>query len=188
MRALAHLFKPTVTSVLLAVGFSIPTGVAAQESTVDELLDQLREAEPGRDGRILSQIFTEWEKSGSPAIDLLLRRGRDALERRDIEAALDHLSAAIDHAPDFAEAYHARASVFYEAGMIGPALDDLRQTLVLNPRHFRAMQGVAVILGELGMAEESLEIFRLVQEMHPADPDVAAMIEGLSAQLEGQTL
>ena len=82
----------------------------------------------------------------SAAIDLLLRRGQDALEAGDAPAAIEHLTAAIDHAPDFAEAYAARAGAYYLTNRAGPAIDDLRQALVLNPHHWEALSGFAIVL------------------------------------------
>ncbi|WP_018302483.1 tetratricopeptide repeat protein [Wenxinia marina] len=155
---------------------------------MDALLQQLAEAEPGQDARIESQIFAEWSKSGSPAIDLLLQRGQDALDAGDWTTAAEHFTAAIDHDPDFAEAYHGRATAYYMTGHIGPALDDLRQTLVLNPRHFRAMQGFAVILQELDRPEDAVEVLRQVHAMHPADETVADALEQLELMLGGRTL
>ena len=81
MSTRAHPFKFTVAAFALAVGYSLPA--AAQEPDVDALLDQLADAQPGEDGRLVAEIFLEWSKSGSPAIDLLLQRGQDALEAGD---------------------------------------------------------------------------------------------------------
>ena len=39
-----------------------------------------------------------------------------------------------------------RAAAYYLTARAGPALDDLRQALVLNPHHWEAMQGFAVML------------------------------------------
>lgn len=181
-----HQFKFTVAAFLLAVGYSLP--LAAQEADVDALLDRLAEAEPGEDRRIVSQIFLEWSKSGSPAIDLLLQRGQDALEAGEFDAAIEHFTAAIDHDPTFAEAYHGRATAYYMTQRIGPSLDDLRQALVLNPRHFRAMQGFAVILEELDRPEDALDVLREVRRIHPADAQVADAVERLELQLGGRTL
>lgn len=182
----ARQFKFTAAALLLAVGYSLPS--AAQDADVEVLLDRLAEAEPGEDQRIVTQIFVEWSKSGSPAIDLLLKRGQDAIEAGDLEAAIEHFTAAIDHDPTFAEAYHGRATAYYLTQRIGPSLDDLRQALVLNPRHFRAMQGLAVILEELDRPEGALEVLRQVHLMHPADAQVADAVERLELQLGGRTL
>ena len=182
-------FKYTVTAFVLAVGISSP--LAAQDaapSRIDELFEELREAEPGQAARLEEEIRLEWSRTGSAAMDLLLRRGEDALDEGDFAAAVEHLTALVDHAPDFAEGYHMRATAYYQQGRIGPALDDLRQTLVLNPRHFGAMFGFGAILQELGRPEDALEVFRQVEEISPNSPDLQLVIEALEKELEGQAL
>ncbi|WP_440227336.1 hypothetical protein, partial [Escherichia coli] len=88
-----------------------------------------------------TELSNLWSQSGSPAVDLLLRRGQDALEAGAPEVAVEHFTAAIDHAPAFAEGYAGRAAAYYLTGRVGPAIDDLRAALVLEPRHIAALQG-----------------------------------------------
>ena len=80
----------------------MPPPEAAEPSDaarLDELFAEL--AEPGRDDweRIEGEIIRIWSQSGSPAMDLLLRRGNEALEAEDYAAALEHFCALTDHAP-----------------------------------------------------------------------------------------
>src|SRR5690606_3470319 len=89
-----------------------------------------------------ADILREWSKSGSPAMDLLLKRGREAMEAGDLKAAIEHLTALTDHAPEFAEGWNARATAYFLAGAFGPSVDDIRHTLALNPRHFGALAGL----------------------------------------------
>lgn len=187
---MTHPFNSIVASLALAVGFSllVPQPVAAQDNRIDELFEELREVEPERVQRIEDQIWTEWSKSGSPAMDLLLMRGEDALEAGQPEVAVEHLTALIDHAPGFPEGYHARATAYYALGLIGPAIDDLRQALVLEPRHFGAMTGFAVILEEVGRPEDALTVWREVAEISPQNEAVRAQLERLELELEGRAL
>jgi Tfp pilus assembly protein PilF len=162
---------------------------AADEARLDDLFAQLARAETKEAAsRIEREIQSEWSRSGSPAIDLLLQRGRDAIEAGDSIAAVEHLTAAIDHAPDFAEAYHLRATAYYRLGQIGPALDDLRETLLRNPRHYPAMRGLAVILQEIGRRDEALEVFRRVLALHPQDEAVAEAAARLERERDGRLL
>ena len=101
-------------------------------------------------------------------MDLLLQRGREALEAGDIDRAIEHFSALIDHAPDFAEGYNARATAYFQKGLYGPSLEDIEQTLARNPRHFGALSGLALILEELGIKDGALAAYRAVEEMYPA--------------------
>lgn len=183
--------KHILAALAGAVWLCLP--VAAQETASGDRLAELyarlaTAADPATADRIEADIRTEWSKSGSPAIDLLLRRGEDALEAGEFVAAAEHFTAAIDHDPAFAEAFYGRASAYYQAGLIGPALDDLRETLVLNPHHFGAMAGIAIILEELGRPEEALAAYRQVQAIHPQNADVAEAVARLETLLQGVTL
>ena len=185
-----HQFKSIVASFWIGVWISTPllAQTATESDRLDLLFEQLLEAEPDQSERIEGQIVTEWSKSGSAAMDLLLRRGEDALEDGAPEIAVEHFTALIDHAPDFAESYNGRASAYYQLGLYGPAIDDLRQVLVLEPRHFGAMSGVAFILEELGRPDDALEVWRKIEDIAPANIEVASMIERLQVQLSGEAL
>lgn len=160
----------------------------AQETVLDDLFTALQTADPVDAPKIVEKIWREWSKSGSASMDLLLDRGRTAMEADDIAAAIGHFSALIDHAPDFAEAYHARATAYFNAGQFGQSLDDLRMTLALNPRHFGAMTGLAFILEELGYEAEALDVWRQVEALHPQQEHLPRALDRLGAAVEGSTL
>ncbi|MDP5086150.1 MAG: tetratricopeptide repeat protein [Yoonia sp.] len=181
-----HRFKCIVTALLLTVGFSLPAD--AQETPLDDLYQELAEADEATYARVERRIISEWEKSGSAAMDLLLRRGKDALDDGQPEVAVEHFTALVDHAPDFAEGYYGRASSYYLLGLTGPALDDIRQVLALNPRHFEAMRGLAVIMEELQRPEDALELYRMILEINPNSAETLGSVERLQLQLEGQAL
>jgi len=181
-----HRFKCIVTALCFVVGFSLPG--FAQQTTLDELYQELSEADESTYVRIERQIIAQWEKSGSAAMDLLLRRGKDALDDGQPDVAVEHFTALIDHAPDFAEGYYGRASSYYLLGMTGPALDDIRQTLALNPRQFEAMRGLASIMEELERPEDALELYQMILSMNPSSAEVLESVERLNLQLEGLAL
>ncbi len=186
MTTLAPLFKHIVAALFVLVGFSLP--LAADESRVDDLMAQLQDADAENYQKIEAAILDEWGKSGSPAMDLLLKRGQDALDAGDPGAALEHFSALVDHAPDFAEGYASRATAYYLLDEFGPALDDARQALVLNPRNFAVLRGFGIMLEELNRPTDALEVYRQVLVLDPAAQDVIDAVERLELKLEGQTL
>lgn len=181
-----HHFKCIATAFFLSVGFSGPA--SADQERIDDLLAQLAEAEGQQAARIAVEIRNEWSKSGSPALDLLLRRAEDALEEGDHLAAIEHLTAAIDHDPTYLAAYARRAEAYYLNEDIGPAIDDLRRVLVENPNHFEALQGFGVLLYEMERPVAALEVFRRVQAIYPADEITAEYVRALEIELEGRAL
>ncbi|MDX8354439.1 tetratricopeptide repeat protein [Cognatiyoonia sp. IB215182] len=186
MVTLRHPIKYIVAALFVAVGISLPA--FAQESRLDDLYQQLLDAGEQDYARIERQIVTEWERSGSPAMDLLLRRGKEALEEGQPDVAAEHFTALVDHAPEFAEGYYGRASAYYLLGKTGPALDDIQQTLRLNPRHFEAMRGLATIMLELERDEDARTLYELILTINPHAIEAQEALNVLEMQLEGQAL
>lgn len=186
MRLSVPFVQHAVTSAALWLSLALPAPAQDREA---ELLAQLRAAEtPHAAALVEREIEALWSQSGSAAIDLLLRRGQDALARGDWQAAIEHLTAAIDHDPTFAEAHAARAAAYYQIGLAGPAIDDLRAALTLNPNHWEAMKGLAVLLEEIGMRAEALEVWRRVTEINPQDAAAEMQAARLALELEGRSL
>ena len=162
------------------------TAPAQAEGDVGSLLQRLGDPELERWNRVESRILQAWSQSGSPAMDLLLRRGRAALEAGEVDKAIAHLTALTDHAPDFAEGWNARAAAYYERGDYGPAMDDLARALTLNPSHFGALSGLGLILEETGREPQALQAYRAAQAIHPHQPIISRSVARLEARLLGR--
>ena len=178
--------KPVVTAIVAALWLSGPA--SAQEPLVEDLLRQLREAEPGRSDRLVQAIRNEWAKSGSATIDLLFRRGQEAMEAGDFELAIEHFTAALDHDSGFAAAYNGRANALYRLDYLGPALADLQRALALNPHNFIALRGMAVILEEADRPDEAIAAYRAVLGLHPNDENALQAIERIEATQIGEAI
>jgi tetratricopeptide (TPR) repeat protein len=187
MGARSHILNRIVAAILPL--FLTCSFAAAQDSAkLDDLFTRLQAAPEDEAGRIEQEIQIEWSKSGSPALDLLLQRGRDALEMGDTEAAIEHLTALVDHDPGFAEGWSARAAAFYQAGDFGPAMADIAQVLVLNPRHFGALSGLGMIFEASEDPERALKAYEAALALHPHLEGARDAVARLSAQTEGQEL
>lgn len=186
MRRFHILLKHAVAAVYVTLASLLP--VSADEAELEALFEGLRGEDPIAAAQIEGRIYDLWSKSGSASMDLLLNRGRQAMEEGEFKLAIEHFTALIDHAPGFAEGYNARATAFFQNRQLGLSLADIRQTLVLNPRHFGAMSGLALILEEVGQAEEALEIWRDVEALHPHREGLKEALERLERQVEGTAL
>jgi Flp pilus assembly protein TadD len=121
-------------------------------------------------------------------MDLLLERGRNALQEGEPEVAIEHLTALTDHAPDFAEGWNALATAYFQAGAYGPSVEDIGKTLTLNPRHFGALSGLGMILEELGDSDGALAAYKAALAIHPQLETVKESVERLEAEAAGQEL
>ena len=157
----------------------------AEESRLDALFEALAQLdEPGWE-QIEDAIWAEWSETGSASLDLLLQRGREAMSDGNSTAALEHFTALIENAPDFAEGYNARATAYFEAGLYGPSLADIARVLSLEPRHFGALAGLGVILEEIGESSRALEAYRAARAIHPHRTDLREAVDRLEAELQG---
>ncbi len=168
--------------------FLLLTPAEAQTERLDTLFDELSVSDARSAQRIEREIWSEWSKSGSPAMDLLLQRGRDAMATGDTAAAIEHLTALTDHAPEFAEGWNALATAYFQAGDYGPSIKDIARTLTLNPRHFGALSGLGAIFEELGDDAGALEAYKAALDLHPHLTGMREKVERLEAQATGQEL
>ena len=162
--------------------------VEGRRARLDQLFAQLPEADEAQAAKIQSEIQRLWARSDSDTMDLILLRGRNALERQELVKALHHFTAATDPAPDFAEAWNLRATAFFMHGELGMALSDIEHVLALEPRHFGALSGLGVILEQLGREADALAAFREAQRINPHLENVDEAIERLAHEVDGRNI
>ena len=189
--------RVTCNLAALILACSVASHAAAQEADASEVLSQdvdvlldMLAAEPdaGEAARLAREVEERWSHSGSAAMDLLLRRGRDAIELEELDRAVVHLTALTDHAPDFAEGWVARAAAFFLQERWGLALSDLEQALILEPRHYGALTGLCVLMEQIDEPELALRACRASLEVHPNQEEIAEFVERLEAATGGRTL
>ena len=120
--------------------------------------------------------------------DLLLKRGMDAMSKGDYNASIEHLTAAIDYTPEFAEAWNMRATVFFLMDNYNQSVSDIQQTLKLNPRHFGALSGLGMIFERSGQPKQALEVYKKLLEVHPRSINAIMSVDRLIKYLEGTSL
>ncbi len=171
------------SALLIGSGSAASAQNAAQSARLDELFVQLAEPDSSDWSRIEAEIVRLWSQSGSPAMDLLLRRATEAMDTQDYAGAIEHLSALTDHAPGFAEGWNARATAFYFLDEYSLSMADIQRTLALNPRHFGALEGLAAILEELGQPDLALRALSAAKAINPNRPSVRQSLERLELEM-----
>lgn len=191
MRVPRHFLNLVVAAAVVFGAASSPVGAQGADppaADIETLLAELARPDQERWRRIERQILREWSRSGSSVADYLFQRGQSALREGNTEAAIAHFSAVIDHAPDFAEAWNARATAWFMVNRLGQSMADIEATLARNPRHFGALAGMAVILEQTGRHAEAREVYRAALALHPHRPSIREAIERLDRRLGGRTL
>ena len=181
--------KAIVAATLLSVPFFLPISVTAQDSTNEPaLLSALAQAESAEALGLDRQLQALWSKSGSAAMDLLLKRGIDGIERGDIAEAIEHLTALTDHAPDFAYGWFQRARAYFQVGLYGPAVADLERALFLNQNDYNAMFALGNVLEHFRDPDTAYQAYLRAQAIHPHHEDVSTALNRLRRSVVGKEL
>ena len=164
-----------------------PSAKQTRAKTLSNLYAQLATAMTSRDAtRISNRIEQIWAKSGSDTVALLLHRANKAFAKERPGLALKFLDVIVELAPDFSEGWNRRAIAHYMRDDFARALGDLRRTLALDPNHYKALEGLAQILSEVGQKKGALEAYRQLQRVHPFWPQIKENIRRLEREVEGQ--
>lgn len=156
------------------------------EKRVDGYFANLKKTRNARAAkRIADNIWSEWFKSGSASIDLLVAWSGEAVERREYNIALDFLDQVVTKMPDYAEGWNRRATLHYTMSNFAKSMADIQKVLELEPRHFGALSGMATILERTGRKEAALNAWQRALDVYPAMQAGQAALIRLSDELEG---
>ncbi|MDJ0614437.1 MAG: hypothetical protein QNJ29_12260 [Rhizobiaceae bacterium] len=155
--------------------------------TLDRLFDKLRKDPRKSSANATARmIWREWSFSGSRSVDLLMSWAARAMGAKDYSKAQDLLDHVIVLAPDYAEGWNRRATLYYTIDDFGKSLADIETTLALEPRHFGALSGLAAIMQRIGKEEEALEAWYKVLEIYPANQQAQQAVITLEEELSGR--
>lgn len=156
-------------------------------AVLDALFADLAKARSAEEGKAIEAAIQKvWLQSGSPSIDILMGRGLEAFGQKDYDRALFYFNEVVMLAPGFAEGWNKRAAIYYLKDDYSAALKDLEHVLRLEPRHFAAMGGLAIMLQELGDKKGALEVFRRALAINPWLDNAMQAEKRLSTDVEGR--
>jgi len=151
-----------------------------KDGRLDELFAKLRSSSGGPEAQMLElSIWKIWAEAGNSATDTLMQLGMGAMQSGDLAGALSLFDAVTARAPDFAEGWNKRATVFYMMGAMEKSAQDVARVLVLEPRHFGALSGLGLINARLSKDEAAIAAFEQALKVNPHMPGVKASLEAL---------
>jgi tetratricopeptide (TPR) repeat protein len=132
-----------VLVLTLCMGF---TARGEEPVDLDGLFVLLGQAQDEVTARTIEdRIWSTWFDSGNPDVDMLMEKAMAQRGVYDFAGALETLDQVVEKAPAFAEAWNQRATIHFFREEYEQSLEAVARTLELEPRHFGAMAGRAVI-------------------------------------------
>jgi tetratricopeptide (TPR) repeat protein len=166
---------------------ALPKTPAEREKTLSDLYAILAAADDEDSAKAIAEAIERvWLHSGSPTVDVLMERAMKAVADKKLDLAMKLLDHVVVLAPDFTEAWNRRAYVYFVKNDVDHALGDLRRALALDPNHFKALDGLAQILREIGQKKPALKAFRQLLEVHPYWSGAKQAVEELERDVDGQ--
>jgi tetratricopeptide (TPR) repeat protein len=135
--------------------------------TESEALAALRGDDPARAAQAEATLWAMWCRSGRTDLDTRLAEAVAAMERRDFARAERLLTALVEAAPAWAEAWNKRATVRYLAADYVGAIADCQETLARTPHHFGALSGQGLCHMALEQYGPAAVMFRRALLVHP---------------------
>lgn len=167
LAALAALLAAALHTPAFAGDIAPPA--ATDDTYRDRLFESLKNARSEAQGRAVEDAIWEMWMAKAPNADVA-RSIRDAMAAResyDYSRALSLLDTAVAAAPDYAEAWNQRAFVRFLKEDFEGALSDIDHALQLEPRHFGALSGRALVLMRFGRMEAAQRTLREAVAIHP---------------------
>jgi tetratricopeptide (TPR) repeat protein len=138
--------------------------------------------------QVENRIWALWIASGSDTANLLMTRAKTATDAKDYDLAIKLLDSIVEIKPDYVEAWNRRATIHYMRKEFGRAMEDIRQVLLREPRHFGAISGLGMILQEFGDEKRALDAFRKALQIHPHLQKIPDLVKTLTEKVEGRDI
>jgi tetratricopeptide (TPR) repeat protein len=160
-----------------------------QDPRLDDLFRALRDTQDvGAASAIEVQIWDIWIANDNPEYFELMVSGIRHMNANALGLALADFNRLIEIAPNYAEAWNKRATVYYLMQDYAASAKDIDKTLALEPFHFGALSGLGLVrLGE-GRYLDARNAFQTVLEIYPAMPGIKHNLQELDNYLRNNSI
>lgn len=179
----------TIALLLVALFAIAPAAADQDDARLDGLFEELKSA-PNHSAAQGAEaaIWGIWYEHDDDAIEQLMFKGRNAMNRHDFKAALRSIDQVIALAPDFAEGWNLRATLYYLMGSYEASLADIKETLAREPRHFGALSGRGLVYSQLDELELALRSFEEALVVNPQMPGPRMNAEAIRKELQDREI
>ena len=157
-----------VLAVFTLANFNLPANADQGDKRLNVLFDLLQATQDPKEARsIEAGIWKIWIEGKNEKINQAMSRGISAMNDGQYDTALDNFNEVIRLAPEFAEGWNKRATVFYLMRKYDHSVEDIAKTLRLEPRHYGALSGLGLINQALGNTGAAIRAFEQALKINP---------------------
>ena len=169
-----------IIAVLILLAYSLASPADQNDPALDDLFEQLAVTTSDEEAsNITREIWQRWTANDDPDVSQLMQSGIRALNYSTYRKALQSFDRVIEIAPEFAEGWNKRATLYYHIKEYRRSIDDIKKTLRLEPRHFGAWSG----LGLVSIAQENyagaLAAFKKALSINPHISNIRRYVQKL---------
>lgn len=180
---------PTKQKKLPQPPAKLPRVIGDKAKNLDFLFGALKAAPDQESAKAVeARIWAVWTATPSDTAALLMARAKLAMDGKETDVALKLLDAVIKLRPDYIEAWNRRATIYYLQNDYTRSMEDIRQVLIREPRHFGALAGLGMIMQETGDDKHALEAFRKALAINPYLERVPDLVKSLTEKVEGRDI
>lgn len=137
-------------------------------------------------GRTEDEIWRLWMHHPDARAAAELERATRAIVAEDFATAECILHRLLARHPDYAEAWHKRATLYYLQSRDEESLRDLHRTLLIEPRHYGAILSFAEICLAREARDAALFAFDVALRLNPHHDRARAAARELLAERPGR--
>ena len=130
--------------------------------------------------KIVGEIWKEWMKIDDPEIEKIMNSIPYFFQTQKYDEAIKALDYVIEINPNYSEGYNKRATFYFMMGEYENSMQDIETTLLLEPRHFGALDGMSRILIFFGKFNQALQVYEEMKKLMPNDISLDMKIDRLN--------
>ena len=175
--------------IVLGMWGASPLLASQDDPRLDKLFAELKSTDNKQTAdNVTAEIWSIWRYAGDPAVDWMMHESQRYLTVGELDSALGGYALIIDAAPDFAEGWHKRATVYFLMGNYPASIKDIKKTVTLEPRHFGAFAWLGLIYLQLGQERAALKALERALEINPHLSSTRQKVYELREKLNGKKI
>ena len=153
--------------------FSFPVKSDQFDSRLLNLFDELYLSKDNQEiNSVTRKIWDIWHETNDIEIEADFYRGMESMRTNDLIMSVAFFTRVIKKKPDFAEGWNKRATAYFMLGEFDKSMLDINQTLKLEPRHFGALDGMALIFMHLKHYNKVVKIYDKMLSIFPNNQSI----------------